>query len=45
LLPDGLSVEAFESFPPVQHFRNVFVLGWQQVRDAVAAERLAVPAR
>jgi transaldolase len=39
---DGLGVDEFETFGPVQHFRNNFVAGWQQVRRAIADERNAV---
>jgi transaldolase len=37
----ALEPEAFESFGPVQHFRNNFLSGWIAVRQAIAAERLA----
>jgi transaldolase len=41
---DGLAPEAFESFGPVQFFRDNFIAGWQQVRAAVAeARRGAAP--
>lgn len=43
LRPDGLALDEFEEFGPVQHFRNSFVAGWQQVRAAVAEAR-TVPA-
>lgn len=36
---DGLTPDEFDGFPPVQHFRNLFVAGWQQVHAAVAAAR------
>jgi len=42
---DGLTVADFEAFPPVQHFRSVFVAGWRQVLDAIAAERGSLVAR
>ena len=42
---EGLTVEEFEDFGPVQHFRNVFIAGWQQVRAEIAAERTALVAR
>lgn len=42
---DGLTVEEFEGFGPVQHFRNVFIAGWRQVGEAIAAERAALVAR
>jgi transaldolase len=35
---DALSVDEFEEFGPVQHFRDAFIAGWNAVRDAVAAE-------
>jgi len=40
---DGLRPEDFEAFGPVQHFRGNFTAGWQQVREAIAAERTMVP--
>jgi transaldolase len=39
--PDGLRVEEFESFGPVQHFRDAFIAGWNAVREAVDAEQAA----
>jgi len=45
LLLDGLTVEEFEHFGPVQHFRDVFIAGWRQVGEAIAAERAALVAR
>jgi transaldolase len=45
LAPDGLTVEEFEEFGPVQHFRNVFIAGWHQVGHAIAAEREASVSR
>ena len=35
---DGLVVEEFEGFGPVQHFRNNFIAGWNRVHEAIAAE-------
>ncbi len=35
---DGLEVEEFEGFGPVQHFRDAFIAGWTAVRDAVEAQ-------
>jgi transaldolase len=35
---DGLEVEEFEGFGPVQHFRDAFIAGWTAVRDAVDAQ-------
>jgi transaldolase len=45
LLLDGLTVEEFEDFGPVQHFRNVFIAGWRQVVEAIIAERAALVRR
>jgi len=39
---DGLTLDEFEEFGPVQHFRNNFAAGWQQVRQAIAGERAVV---
>lgn len=39
---DGLTVDEFESFGPVQHFRNNFIAGWTAVRAAIAEERTAL---
>jgi Transaldolase len=36
---DGLALEAFEEFGPLQHFRNNFIAGWTRVHDAIAAEQ------
>lgn len=36
---DGLTLEEFEAFGPVQHFRNNFIAGWTKVHEAIAAER------
>jgi transaldolase len=36
---DGLTVEEFEDFGPVQHFRNNFIAGWNTIRAAIAEER------
>ena len=36
---DGLDVDEFEDFGPVQHFRDDFIAGWIAVREAVAARR------
>ena len=36
---DGLTLEEFEGFGPVQHFRNLFIAGWRAVREAIAEER------
>lgn len=37
--PTGLAVDAFESFGPVQHFRDAFIAGWNAVLAMVAEER------
>lgn len=42
LVIDGLQVEQFEDFGPVQHFRSNFVAGWQAMRQAIMEERSAV---
>jgi hypothetical protein len=39
---DGLTLEEFEGFGPVQHFRNAFIAGWTKVHEAIAAERARV---
>jgi transaldolase len=39
---DGLAVDEFEAFAPVQHFRNAFVAGWSALRSAIAEERAAL---
>ncbi|MGA8014950.1 MAG: transaldolase family protein [Candidatus Dormiibacterota bacterium] len=39
---DGLTVEQFEHFGPVQHFRNNFVAGWEAVRAAITDRRMAL---
>jgi transaldolase len=36
---DGLALEEFEGFGPVQHFRDNFIAGWTAVRDAVEDSR------
>ena len=36
---DGLALQDFEDFGPVQHFRNSFIAGWTNVLGAIAAER------
>jgi transaldolase len=37
--PSGLAIEEYDGFGPVQHFRNVFIAGWTQVKAAIAEER------
>lgn len=41
LEPDGLSLEEYEGFGPVQHFRDNFIAGWTAVRQMIADERAA----
>lgn len=36
---EGLRLEEFEDFGPVQHFREAFVAGWNAVRKAIVAEQ------
>ena len=38
---DGLEMEEFEGFGPVQHFRDAFIAGWTAVRDEVEAQQTA----
>jgi transaldolase len=40
---DGLTLDAFESFGPVQHFRDKFVAGWDLVLEAIRATRTGAP--
>lgn len=40
--PDGLALDEFEAFGPVQHFRNNFLAGWTRVREAIVAERARI---
>jgi transaldolase len=35
----SLTIDEFEDFGPVQHFRNNFVAGWNAVKEAITAER------
>ena len=37
--PNGLALEAFEEFGPVQHFRDLFVAGWHSVLEMIRTER------
>ena len=39
--PAGLALDDFEEFGPVQHFRDVFIAGWDSVRAMISAERAA----
>ena len=36
---DGLALEEFEAFGPVQHFRDNFIAGWNVLEDAVRSAR------
>jgi transaldolase len=36
---DGLALEEFETFGPVQHFRNNFISGWHGVLSEIAEQR------
>ena len=37
--PEGLTLEGFEEFGPVQHFRDLFIEGWNGVRAMIADAR------
>ena len=37
--PNGLSLEEFEAFGPVQHFRDAFIAGWDAVLEMIATAR------
>lgn len=39
---DGLALDEFEGFGPVQHFRNNFIAGWTKVHEGIATERARV---
>jgi hypothetical protein len=45
LAPDGLAVEAFEDFGPVQYFRDRFIAGWDAVRAAISEARQGAQAQ
>jgi transaldolase len=36
---DGLDLDDFEEFGPVQHFRDAFIDGWTAVREAIDARQ------
>ena len=38
--PAGLSLDEFEGFGPVQHFRDLFIAGWDGVREMIRGARL-----
>jgi transaldolase len=40
--PQGLAVDAFEDFGPVQHFRDAFIAGWDGVLTMIAEQRASV---
>jgi len=40
--PGALTPDAYDGFGPVQHFRNVFIAGWDAVHAAIAAERASL---
>lgn len=42
--PGGLALAEFEAFGPVQHFRDLFIAGWDGVLDMIRAARAEVPA-
>jgi hypothetical protein len=42
--PDGLELEEFEGFGPVQQFRNNFLAGWTAVAAEIDAQMAAVRA-
>ena len=41
---DGLTIEEFGDFAPLQFFRNMFVKGWDALADAVREQRARVAA-
>ena len=41
---DGLALDDFEAFGPVQHFRSAFLVGWSAMRSAIAEKRAALVA-
>ncbi len=41
---DGLTIEEFGEFAPLQFFRNMFVKGWDALADAVREQRARVAA-
>lgn len=43
-LDDGLAVEEFANFGPLQYFRNMFVRGWEELTSAVREQRAKVMA-
>jgi len=42
--PVGLSLDDFEAFGPVQHFRDNFIAGWDTVREMIAMARTGMSA-
>jgi hypothetical protein len=43
--PDALDLEDFETFGPVQHFRDLFIAGWGAVLEMIAEARQEVSVR
>ena len=41
---DGLTIEEFADFAPLQYFRNMFVKGWDTLLETVRKERSKVMA-
>lgn len=37
--PEGLAVDDYEAFGPVQHFRDLFIAGWEGVRAMIRTAR------
>jgi hypothetical protein len=37
-----LTLDEFEAFGPVQHFRDAFVAGWRKVAEAIREERASI---
>jgi hypothetical protein len=37
--PNGLASEGFEDFGPVQHFRDLFIAGWNSVLATIREAR------
>jgi len=44
LEPDGLSIDEYEGFGPVQHFRDAFIAGWNGVREMIESTRTELTA-
>ncbi len=39
LAPEGLALDEFEAFGPVQHFRDAFIDGWDSVLEVIRDTR------